>query len=604
MIILGINFCHDASVTLIKNGRLLGAIEEEKVSRIKQDFGWPRLAVDRFLIEYGIQKNEVDIVAFGSCFNESMQPGEIKYYFSKSTTNRYVDIGNRILAYSRLKSSAIDVQKNEKLFGKLLQKEGFANSKVEFYNHHLCHAASAYYASPIDIDLVITCDGQGDGDSFNFYQINDKGIELIKALDHTVSLGQFYGAITQLLDFKPTRHEGKITGLAAYGKHTDLVDKFYNLWFYENENLRRYPYGKTDQEFMRLGLDKELPFKTKINIKVSQDNIGNLYHRNYYILLQWLKETTKKHNKQDIAFACQNVTEQIVKEQVKMVISQYFGSRKVNIALAGGVFSNVRVNQELYELEAVNNIFVQPAMGDSGIGMGAAFLSAISKHSFNPRERAFSFSHTYLGPNYDNEIEQFLYKATANPQLVVTKMDKPALFVAQKLASNCIVGFWEGRMEWGPRALGARTIMLNTFDRSVNDSLNMRLNRTEFMPFAPVVLDYKARTYFPNYQSHVPAADYMTITYNTAEQFKEQLQAVVHVDGTARPQVIRREINSYYYDIIHEFDKITGCGAIVNTSFNAHEEPIVSTPEVSLKALLTNRIDAFVIKDYFIELKN
>ena len=155
-------------------------------------------------------------------------------------------------------------------------------------------------------------------------------------------------------------------------------------------------------------------------------------------------------------------------------------------------------------------------------------------------------------------------------------------------------------MEWGPRALGSRSILLNTFDRTVNDSLNKRLNRTEFMPFAPAVLDYKASEYFPKYNPEVPAADYMTVTYDTAQEYHEKLQAVVHVDGTARPQIVKRATTPYYYDILDEFFKISGCGAVVNTSFNAHEEPIVSTPQTALNALATNRIDILVMDDYMI----
>ena len=155
-------------------------------------------------------------------------------------------------------------------------------------------------------------------------------------------------------------------------------------------------------------------------------------------------------------------------------------------------------------------------------------------------------------------------------------------------------------MEWGPRALGRRSIILNTFDRTVNDTINKRLNRTEFMPFAPSVIDNAAPRYFPRYNPECPAADYMTITYDVAPEYHKLLQAVVHVDGTARPQIVRRDTNPYYYDILDEFQRQTGCGAIVNTSFNVHEEPIVSTPQSAYKALKEKRIDVLVLEDYLI----
>ena len=600
MLILGINFGHEASATIIQNGRILAAIEEEKVSRIKQDFGWPRLSIDRLFAEYKLEKSDVDIVAIGGYCNETMQPGAIDYYFSKAKRDKYLNFADRIFAYSRLKSSAIDVARNEEIFLAATRQEGFINAKVVFHKHHLCHAASAYYASPIDVDLVVTCDGHGDGESFNFYTPTDHGLNLVKSFDHSVSIGQFYGAITHLLGFKPTRHEGKITGLAAYGRPTELVDRFYRLWSCEGGTLHRYPFGAVDAQFKELELDKSLPLKTRIN--VSQDELESVYHKTYYVLLGWLRKNTEGSSKEDIAFACQRVTERIIMEQTTAVIRDLFGTRRVSVALAGGVFSNVRVNQKLYELEEVANIFVQPAMGDSGVGMGAAMLSHLDTSKADRRGRCFAFKNTYWGPDYASEVPKFISDAGNNPALAVTVMEEPAKYVARKLADNCIVGFWEGRMEWGPRALGARTIMLNTFDRTVNDSLNKRLDRTEFMPFAPVVLDYMAKEYFPSYDPSVPAADYMTITYDTAEAYKERLQAVVHVDGTARPQVIRRGDNEYYYDILDEFCRITGCGSVVNTSFNAHEEPIVSSPEVSLKALLSNRIDALVVGKHFITL--
>ena len=178
--------------------------------------------------------------------------------------------------------------------------------------------------------------------------------------------------------------------------------------------------------------------------------------------------------------------------------------------------------------------------------------------------------------------------------------DNASELIAKKLADNKIIGLWHGSMEWGPRALGNRSLILNTFDRSVNDTLNKRLNRTEFMPFAPSVLDTVIKTYMPKYSEECPAADYMTITYDVDPKYHDILQAVVHVDGTARPQVVKRSTNPFFYDIITEFYKLTGCGAIVNTSFNTHEEPIVSSPMSAFSALVDDRIDILVLDKYMI----
>ena len=170
--------------------------------------------------------------------------------------------------------------------------------------------------------------------------------------------------------------------------------------------------------------------------------------------------------------------------------------------------------------------------------------------------------------------------------------------IAKLLFENKIIGLWNGKIEWGPRALGNRSIILNTFDKSVNNSLNERLNRTEFMPFAPVVLNSKAKEYFPNYKKNVPAGNYMTITYDTNKKYHDILQATVHVDGTARPQIINKDSKQLYNKILFQFYKISGCAALVNTSFNAHEEPILSSPLTAINALKNKRVDFLVMNDY------
>lgn len=598
MLILGINFGHDASVTVIRNGTLVAAIEEEKVTRVKQDFGWPRASIERLFREHQLRKEEVAVIAFGGHVHKTMRRSEIAHHFRKSPFTRLMDKVDRILMYLRVRSAKISAENNERLISSLIKREGFAFARVTFHNHHLCHAASAYYASPIDVDLVITCDGQGDAESYTCYAPTSNGLQHRQSIDHKVSLGQFYGAITHLLGFRPNRHEGKITGLAAYGKPSPLVEVFEDLWRSEGGRLTRYPFDRDSEEFKRLGLHRRLPMSTRIN--VSPANLNGEYHKTYYILLGWLRQHTSGYSREDIAYACQAVTDRLVTKLVAEEIRTLGIGRPVSLALAGGVFANVRVNQKILELNEVRNLFVQPAMGDAGIGMGAAILEFVGSSEQSAAVRCFAFDHTFWGPDYTRETSAFLESARQDSRLEVISMAKPAEYIATQLASNKIIGFWDGRMEWGPRALGARSILLNTFDRTVNASLNQRLDRTEFMPFAPVVLDTVAQEYFPSYDPSVPAAKYMTITYETAPEHRERLQAVVHVDGTARPQVIARNDQPYYYDILAAFYRITGCGALVNTSFNAHEEPIVSSQAIALGALLGNRVDALVIEESYI----
>jgi len=601
MVILGINFGHDAACTLIRAGRVIASIEEEKTSRIKQDFGWPATAVDRLLKEYNLLPSEVNIVAFGSNFYSSINRNEIRYRFNKNKTSKFFEIADRIAAYSGFRY--IEKRgKNRAVFQEELRKAGFVNAEVKFYNHHLSHAASAWYAAPYQCDLIFTADGHGDGESITFYEPDpEKGLKLIKSYGHEVSVGQFYSEITRLLGFRPTRHEGKITGLAAYGKPGPLLDKFRGLFQLNDLDLSRFPYGKEAESWQQYNLDETVNLKKRINF-FSESDFGSHYAKNALILNAWLDEETKGHTKENIAYACQKVTEEVVYGLLDAAIREKFAGKSLKVGLAGGVFANVRVNQLLFEHPAVEGVFIQPAMGDSGLALGAAILADIETHG-NWLTDQYRFKDTYLGPDYSSELQDFVKEIDRSKYEVSNLGEEAPKRIAELLRDNVIVGFWQGSMEWGPRALGKRSMILNTFDRTVNDTLNKRLNRTEFMPFAPSVVDYMAKTYMPAYKEEDVAADYMTITYDVDPRFHNLLQAVVHVDGTARPQVVKKATNPYFYDIIDAFYRLTGCGAVVNTSFNVHEEPIVSTPNSAFRALEDKRIDALLLNTYLITIK-
>jgi carbamoyltransferase len=601
MNVLGINFGHDAAASLICNGKIIASIEEEKVSRVKQDFGWPENAVKTILSQNNIAPSEIDLVAFGGNSYAELGPNEIRFRFNKKKSTKNKEYLDRILSYAGFTGERFS-EKNIEIFEEEIKAKGFTKAKIKFYNHHLCHASGAYYCAPFTPNLVITCDGQGDGESFNFY-VNDpnEGLKSIVINGQEVSVGAFYSCITQLLGFRPTRHEGKITGLAAYGKPSILEKEYHSLFRYNNDSLERFPFNDLDKYWKQYDIENSLKLAHKINLNTSESSIGKDYSMRYEVLKARIAELSKGFGKEDMSYACQKVSEQVVVKEVARVLSKFFPNQKVTIGLAGGVFANVRINQMIYEMNEVENLFIQPAMGDSGLSIGAAILGDIELGKGGKDTKQYQFTTTYLGPNYDAQVAEFAASIQNEANVVV--MENPAKEIAQMMKDNLVVGFWHGSMEWGPRALGKRSMILNTFDRTVNDSVNKRLSRTEFMPFAPSIIDYMMKTYIPTYDPSCPAADYMTITYDVAPEFHEQLQAVVHVDGTARPQAVSKETNPYYYEIIDEFYKITGCGAIVNTSFNAHEEPIVSTPESAYKALKEDRIDVLVLDKHKITMK-
>jgi carbamoyltransferase len=602
MKIIGLNFGHDSALTYIEDGAIRFSIEEEKTSRVKQDFGWAQTAWGHVSGRLGLKPEDIDIVSVGGLYYNAIAANEIRYRFTKKDRYKNREIVDRITAYLNITQKKIS-ERNIDVFREELRKLGFTKAKLVFEGHHRCHAAGGFYNAPFQPDLVITCDGFGDEDSFVFYGSDaQEGLKQLHRIAYDASIGQFYSCITQLLGFRPTRHEGKITGLAAYGKNGPLVKFFSDLFFYEGDDLRRFPYGQVEEMNKKYRVEDSISLKERVNLKTSESDVGYRYGLNARILLAWLKEMTAGHSKEDIAFACQQVTEQVVVRECGRIYEKHFNGEQLGVGLAGGVFANVRVNQMIFELPWVKNIFVQPAMGDSGLAIGAAMLTEIRESKRDPLTRDYAFKDTYWGPNYEDELDEFIKTLDAS-KFVSERMEQPAKRVAQIMADNGIVGFWQGAMEWGPRALGQRSIILNTFNREVNQTLNDRLNRTEFMPFAPSVVDYKAVEYFPAYDAGVPAGDYMTITYDVKEEHRDLLQAVTHVDGTARPQVVTRESNPYYYDIISEFERLTGCGAIVNTSFNAHEEPIVSSPAVALGALATNRVDYLVLGEYLVSRK-
>lgn len=595
MIILGITFGHDSAACLIIDQQLICLIEEEKLSRKKSELVFPVNAVQHIFDKYAIAAHQVDIVAFGGHVYNSETKLELKSRITNNPRYRRLNYLRRLATW--LSILPIDISSiNRTYFENLIRSViGLKKARFVYYAHHLAHAASAHYTAPFDSQLGITCDGRGEEDSFNFYLPNVKNdLQLVRSISYRASIGQVYGVVTKYLGFKPNRHEGKIMGLAAFGKPTPLVETFQNLFYRKNDQLRRQPAADDLTEQI------VLPLREKFRYFTTLDADSRNYTFRSQWLLEWLEREATGFDKADVAFAIQKMTEEVVIQEVRSFINAQFpDNHNLRLSLSGGVFANVRLNQMLLEMPEVANIFIQPAMNDAGLALGSAILA---DREYNQQKADYRFKHCYFGADFSQEINQFIKELQENLSLKVQSAS--AEDIAQMLADNKIIGFYQGRMEAGPRALGHRSIIANTFRREINQELNDRLNRTEFMPFAPSMLDSISAEYLENYQPQEPASDYMTITYAVKKQYHELLQAVVHVDGTCRPHIVRHETNPYYHDILSAFYKKTGCGAIINTSFNAHEEPIVATPQQALKALLDKRIDTLVLENYSITLHN
>jgi carbamoyltransferase len=302
------------------------------------------------------------------------------------------------------------------------------------------------------------------------------------------------------------------------------------------------------------------------------------------------------HSKEDLAAAFQRRLEEVATDFVANAM-QVTGQKK--LVLAGGVVANVKMNQRIADLPGVESIFVHPGMGDDGISLGAAFYTmAKIRRQEGKAFRPPRLEHVYLGPEYSAaEIESELRKSGLNYR----RSDQVEVEIAKYLAEGKVVARFNGAMEYGPRALGNRSILYSPVDRSVNDWLNKRLSRTEFMPFAPSTLAEYAGQCYEDADMVAHACQFMTITLNCTEWMKEHCPAVVHVDGTARPHLVRADLNPSYYRVIDEFRKLTGIPTVVNTSFNMHEEPIVCSPYDAIRAFKLGHLDVLAIGDFLAE---
>lgn len=567
MIILSIQYhSHDSSVALVKDGKILFAASNERLSRVKMDKSFPELALRNCLKFSKIPPLKIDKVVI---VGEPLFPQSFFEILNLFTTDLRFTRGE-ILRWAGNPFSFIKIlltpfafilaffYKDFYPFLKLkMILKGFKGEYI-FINHHMAHLYSAYYLSGWKECLVGCIEGGGRIKAMSFYKVVNNKWEKITECNIPDSAGMFYALCTYLLGFKPLRHEGKITGLAAYGnpkKAYQLVSKL--LWVE--------------------GLKFRMDFKSYIK----------LY--SYFMYNKKLPKDYRDFKKADIAAAFQKRLEDCVLKILKQVLATY----KVNkIALAGGVMANVKLNQKIFELPEIKEIFIHPAMGDDGLALGAALHVG-----YENGMRFKRLKNVYFGPEFsDLDIKRALKKYQVKYQF----RNNIETEIAKLLAAGYLVGRFNGRMEYGPRALGNRSILCQATDPKINQTLNDKLKRTEFMPFAPVILKEYASKCLRSLKGAEYTAKFMTITFDCTNYLKRKCPAVVHVDGTARPQIIDKAGNPNYYKILKEYYKITKIPVLINTSFNMHEEPIVCTPEDAIRSFLKGNIDYLAIGNYLL----
>lgn len=572
MYILGINAYHaDSSAAIFKNGVMLAATEEERFTRVKHWAGFPILAIQFCLKEAGITLNEVEFITIGR---------DPKAKFSKKLMYLLKNPSAVVQALERRKNSK-QVESLEEEFKKIDDTVSYQAIKGKICNieHHRSHLASAFFASPFNEAALLSIDGSGDFSTTMIAVGRGNQIEVLDSVDFPVSCGLFYTAFTQYLGFPHYGDEYKVMGLAPYGepKYIDKVKKLIQF-------LPNGLFTWDNSYFVE-------PSKSGLSYENNIPQVGNLYSQKFVEefgpVRKKEEELTQYHK--DLATSVQRVTEELIFHILKH-LQQRTGLK--NVCIAGGVAQNSVANGKLTENTGFENIYIPSAGHDAGISMGSA-LYQYNHVLKKPRNEAVY--NAYTGSKFSNdEIESFL--KTTNVSYKKYEDDELYDVVTNILIEPGVVGWFSGRAEFGPRALGGRSILADPRNEKAKELLNLKVKRREsFRPFAPSILKEHVADYF----TKVDVVPFMEKVFPIKEDKKALIPAVTHVDGTGRLQTVDKTISPRYYKLIKTFYKKTGVPILLNTSFNENE-PIVNTPEEALNCFLRTQMDILVLENFII----
>ena len=585
MNILGINAFHgDASAVLVKDGQLAAAIEEERLNRRKHCAGFPSLAVKAVLAEGGLKPADIDHVAISRDPKANLHK---KILFAVSKRPSFTKL---------VKDRLANVAKVRGVEGELATALGVEPRalRAKFHNveHHKSHISSAFFISPFEEAACLSIDGFGDFVSTMRGVGRDRKLEIVDRIEFPHSAGLFYTAVTQFLGFQKYGEEWKMMGLAPYGKPTYV------------QQLRQV-IRPVDGGRFELNLDyfRHHTEGVEMTWDEGSPHLGRVFSPKLAELLgpERDPEDPEFFGKwADIAHSAQAVYEEIFFHVVEDLQART-GLDK--LALAGGCALNSVANGKLFERTRFRELFVQPAAGDDGTAIGAAFFV---EHSVLGRPRRYVMRDAYTGPGYDepavmNAIES-ARKNGWDPAIDVRRLDDADLYrqVAEAIAAGKVVGWFQGRMEFGPRALGNRSIVADPRRADMKDILNIRIKHREtYRPFAPSVLEEKAAEIFERSEP----SPFMLMVYKVKEAQRARIPAVTHVDDTGRLQTVSAAANPRYHALIAEFDRQTGVPLVLNTSFNEHE-PIVATPGEALACYLKTRMDVLALGNWVLTRKN
>jgi carbamoyltransferase len=572
MLILGLNMFHaDASAAIVQDGEVVFAIAEERLNRVKHYAGFPALAIKACLDAVGARITDVDHVAVGQDSDANLAK-KVQYALANpAKILNFIRLRQRKEAMRDVRSllaNAFDVDPREL---------GFREHHLE---HHIAHIASAYYCSPWERAAGFSYDGSGDFVSTMMAFCEGNEIKVLERIFLPHSPGSFYTMICEFIGYKKYGDEGKVMGLAPYGKDTYC------------EQVREIIQLK-DSAF-RLDLSYFMPLGSNQGMQIQADGTVRLARHFSDRMVQLFGEPREPHAEitqrdMDLAYAMQHRFEEVFFHLLKQLHQR---APVEDLVMAGGCALNSVANGKLFHQTPFQRTWIQPAAGDEGLAIGAALHTY---HSTLQQPRRYQMKNSYLGPEFsDSRIEADLKQAN----LSYRKLDREPLLeaVAEQIAAGNVVGWFQGRMEWGPRALGNRTIVAHPGLPDMKDVLNARIKHREwFRPFAPSILVERQSEYF-EYDHPSP---FMLHVYKIRPEKRVQLCAVNHVDDTGRLQTVSREENPLYYDLIRAFERRTGIPVILNTSFNENE-PIVCTPEEAIDCFKRTRMDVLAIGSYLV----
>lgn len=586
--VLGIYTGHNATASLLRDGDIIACVSEERFNGIKNFIGYPKKSIEWCLDFAKITTADLDIVAFPSTFGAPIFVSDeakktiviilLAFFYQIAGKVRKL-WGKLVFLYPKLRPiGSFFYMLAAKTMGRYVlakEKQSIAKDlnleveKIITFDHHLAHAATAYYASDFSKEkaLVLTLDGEGNLVCSTVHVFQKDKNEKLAETSRENSLGWMYLYLTKYLGMKPGEHEYKVMGLAPYAKAKDVQKVFEKI-----------------KDIIVLDPKNKFKFYAKFNMQDMYD---------------YLKKNMEAVRFDLVAGAFQKLLEDRIVEWVTYAAQK---TKITTVICSGGVFMNVKANQKVCNISQVEKAYFMPSGGDESVEIGACYLAYIDiLRSQNRKPQPRSIKDLYLGPSFSNaEVEEFLKKGRYGRKYAVKKLGNIEEKIAQLLADGKVVGRMNGRMEWGARSLGNRAILANPSNGDVVMVINEQMKDRDFwMPFAPTILKERMYDYCVNPKNI--SAPYMIVSFDSTLLARKELRAALHpYDFTLRPQILEKDFNPKYYKIIKEFERLTGIGGVLNTSFNLHGLPVVLGPKEAMYAFEHSGLEYMALEDYLI----